>query len=100
MGSEPSRAEAAATQPLQPNQAPIPLCRDPEWVIQACSELLGSGRPLSEILAETRRLLELGKPSSYDSSAVPDAIGPRTDLTTQAAISNQTDQPNRPLGHR
>jgi hypothetical protein len=99
MGSEPSRAETAI-QPLQQNQATIPGSPDPERVIQVCSELLGSGRPLSEILAETRRLLELGKPSGYEISAVPDAIGPRTDLTTQAAISTQVNQPTGPLSTR
>jgi hypothetical protein len=60
METESLRAE---TPPIL--KEPFPAAEDREKIIQACYELLCSERPLSEVLAEAKRLSVLRKIGPY-----------------------------------
>jgi len=93
------------TQPKREEIPPIslepPLSRDQEDEIDACYELLSSGRPVSEVLEEMRRIGKGGKVSNATLAIKLAEVCEQLDETpaTPGCIkpSDQMDEPSTPI---
>src|SRR5207253_11493900 len=92
------------TQPKREEIPPIslepPLSRDQEAEIDACYELLSSGRPVSEVLEEMRRMGRGGKVSNatlaIKLAEVCEQVGETPASRGPREASDQRDEPSTP----